>query len=63
MLRLVPDSVGFCVVVQDLRGHAAALQASPFVEQLRLSPLAVKIRKSADVKKLDRIEAKMKEKL
>jgi hypothetical protein len=63
LLRLVPDSVGFCLVVQDLRGHAAALQASPVVEQLSQSSLAVKIRNSADLKKLDRIEAKMKEKL
>ena len=63
LLRLVPDSVGFCLVIQDLRGHAAALQTSPFVEQLSLSPLAVKIRNSEDLKKLDRFEARMKEKL
>jgi hypothetical protein len=63
LLRLVPDSIGFCVVVQDLRGHAASLRDSPFVEQLRQSPLAVKIRNSAALKKLDLFEAKMKEKL
>jgi hypothetical protein len=63
LLRLVPDSVGFCVVVQDLRGHAAALQNSPFLQQLSRSSLAVTIRKSEDVKKLDAIEAKMKDKL
>jgi hypothetical protein len=63
LLRLVPDSVGFCLVVQDLRGHAAALQDSPFVEQLRQSPLGVKICSSPDLKKLDRLEAKLKEKL
>ncbi|HTU19789.1 MAG TPA: hypothetical protein VMG10_17130 [Gemmataceae bacterium] len=63
LLRLVPDSVGFCLVVQDLRGHAAALQASPFVEQLSQSSLAGKIRNSEHLKKLDRFEAKMKDKL
>jgi hypothetical protein len=63
LFRLVPDSVGFCFVVQDLRRHAAALRDSPFIEQLSRSPLAVKIRTSEDMKKLDRFESKMKEKL
>lgn len=63
LLRLVPDSVGFCFIVQDLRGHAAALQSSPFVEQLRQSSLAGKIRNSDKLKALDGIETKLKEKL
>jgi hypothetical protein len=63
LLRLVPDSVGFCFVVQDLRGRAAALQNSPFLEQLSRSPFAAKIRSSEDLKKLDLFESKMKEKL
>jgi hypothetical protein len=63
LLRLVPDSVGFCLVVQDLRGHAATLQNSPFLEQLSQSPFAVKIRKSDDLKKLERFESTMKEKI
>jgi hypothetical protein len=63
LLRLVPDSVGFCIVIQDLRGHAAALQASPFVEQLSASSLGDKVRNNGDLKKLDRIEAEMKEKI
>ena len=63
LLRLVPDSVGFCVVLQDLREHAAAWQASPLLEQLRRSPLAVKIRQSDDLKKLDRLESRLKDKL
>jgi hypothetical protein len=63
LLRLVPDSVGFCLVVQDLRNHAADWQSSPFVEQLRQCPIAVKIRNSDKWKKLDQIESEMKEKL
>src|SRR3954451_2545324 len=39
LLRYVPEGVGFCVVLQDLRGHGAAFLASPFLEQLRRSPL------------------------
>ncbi len=63
LLRLVPDSVGFCLVVQDLRSHAAALQDSPFVEQLSRSPFADKIRNSDALKTLDRVESEIKEKL
>jgi hypothetical protein len=63
LLRLVPDSVGFCLVVQDLRGHAAALEASPFLEQLRQSPFVVKMRNSDKWKKLGDLESEMKEKL
>jgi hypothetical protein len=63
LLRLVPDGMGFCLVVQDLRGQAAAVQASPFAAQLSRSPLGEKIRGSGELKKLDRLEAKMKEKI
>lgn len=63
LLRLVPDSVGFCVVLQDLREYAAAWQSSPLLDQLRRSPLAVKIQQSDDLKKLDRLESRLKDKL
>src|SRR5262245_18375281 len=39
LLRLVPDDVGFCLVVQDLRGYLERLQASPFMDSFRKSPL------------------------
>lgn len=63
LLRLVPDSVGFCLVVRDLRGHAAAWRNSPFLEQLRRSAFAENIRNSDKLKTLDRIDAEMKEKI
>jgi hypothetical protein len=63
LLRLVPDSIGFCLVVQDLRDHAAALKDSPFLKQLSESPLGVKLGKSEDLKKLDKIQADLKAKL
>ena len=63
LLRLVPDSVGFCLVVQDFRGHAVSLSNSPFLQQLSQSPLGVRIRAGEEVKNLDRIETKMKEKI
>jgi hypothetical protein len=52
LLRLVPDDVGFCVVLRDLRGHAANFQKSPFVAQFQKSPLAKPFEQSPDLKKL-----------
>ena len=63
LLRLVPDPIGFCLVLQDMRGHAASLQTSPFIEQLRQSPFGARLRNSEDLKKLDQLEIKLKEKL
>jgi hypothetical protein len=37
LLRFVPDDAGFCLVLQDLRGHTADVLASPFAEQVRKS--------------------------
>ena len=31
LLRLVPADVGFCLVLEDLRGHGKAFAESPFV--------------------------------
>jgi hypothetical protein len=63
LLRLVPDSVGFCFIMQDVREHAASLNASPFIQQLRQSALVAKLSKSEDVKKFDQFRAALKAKL
>src|SRR5436309_3376469 len=36
-LCFVPEDVCFCLVVQGVRSHAAALSASPFAQQFRRS--------------------------
>jgi hypothetical protein len=56
LLRLVPDDVGFCLVVQDFRGHADALQSSPFVQHFRRSPLGVALHGSQEMHKLEEAE-------
>ena len=56
LLRFVPDDVGFCVVMQDLRVHAAELAASPFIEQLRASPAGAALRASKEIKQLDKVD-------
>jgi hypothetical protein len=56
LLRFVPDDVGFCFVMQDLRVHAAELAASPFVEQLRMSPVGAAFRATDEIKQLDKVD-------
>lgn len=52
LLRLVPDDVGFCLVVQDLRTHAESFLASPFFEQFMKSPVGVALKESGELRKL-----------
>src|SRR6516225_6702252 len=52
LLRYVPGDVGFCLLVQDLRGHATNLASSPFVEQWKRSPMAKALRDSPEVARL-----------
>jgi hypothetical protein len=52
LLRYVPEDVAFCLVVQDLRGHAADLAASPFVKSLKDSPVTVGMAASPELQKL-----------
>jgi hypothetical protein len=63
LLRFVPEDVGFCLVVQDLRGHAAAFLNSPFVEQLRESALGESIRKAKEFGDLVEIDKQLKNRL
>ncbi|HBI46911.1 MAG TPA: hypothetical protein DDY78_29270 [Planctomycetales bacterium] len=56
LLRFVPDDVGFCFVMQDLRVHAAELSASPFIEQLRMSPAGAAFRATDEIKQLDKVD-------
>lgn len=57
LLRFVPEKTGFCVIFQGLRTHWASLQASPFVEQLRRSPLAaLAVLNPEDLQKVGKLE-------
>lgn len=59
-LRLVPDDVGFCLVVQDLRDHARAFLASPFVEHFRSSALDRAFARGPEIRKLREAEDQLK---
>ncbi len=56
LLRFVPEDVGFCLVVQDVRAHAAALSGSPFAEQFRRSAQGKALAGSPELRKLAALE-------
>ncbi len=56
LLRLVSDDVGFCLVVQDLRGHVNQLLQSPFVAKWRTSPIGEAVAKAREIQKLEGVE-------
>jgi hypothetical protein len=55
-LRLVPEDVGFCLVLEDLRGHGTALANSPFVDQFRTSALGAMMRSAPEMTKLTELD-------
>src|SRR5579884_1542567 len=60
LLRLVPDDVGFCVVLQNLRTQSKALLASPFVAQFRASPLGQALQHAPEAAKLIQADVQLK---
>jgi hypothetical protein len=56
LLALVPENVGFCLVLADLREHGKALADSPFVKQFARSPLGTKILHSPQTEKLSAVD-------
>jgi hypothetical protein len=63
LLRLVPDDVAFCLSVQGVRDHSATLANSPFVEQVKASPLGLMLRDSPELKQLTDAEKNFKDHL
>src|SRR5262249_23716197 len=52
LLRLAPEDVGFCLVLQDLRDPVGQLASSPFLEALQQSPLGETVLFPAQVRRL-----------
>ena len=50
LLRLVPQDAALCLIVQDIRGNTRRLAESPFIAQLRKSPLGNLIPEEAAVR-------------
>jgi hypothetical protein len=56
LLRLVPPDIGFCLLIEDLRGHGNALLESPFVKQFSRSPLVTQALETPEAQKLGIID-------
>src|SRR5262245_58599393 len=63
LLRLVPDAMSLCLVVQDLRGHWARFQKSPWPKAIKESPWGAALLDSPEVKKLGEFVEKVSERL
>src|SRR6266581_203664 len=61
LLRLVPEDVGFCLAIQDLRGHSDAFLRSPFTKKWWESPIGKAISSAPEHKKLIEFEAQLKQ--
>ena len=61
LLRLVPEDVGFCLVIQDLRGHSEAFLQSPFAKKLWESPIGIAIASAPEQKKLLEFQAQLQQ--
>ncbi len=59
VLRLVPEDVGFCLLLQDLRGHAMAFLESPFLARLSASALGEKIKQAPEIQTLCQAKANL----
>ena len=60
LLRLVPDDVGFCLVIQDLRTHADNLAHSPFAAQFAKTTFGVSLSTSPELAKISDFEQELK---
>lgn len=56
LLKLVPEDVGICMIVQDLRDTVHAVRGSAFLEQIRASALGKALNVSPEIKKLRDVE-------
>src|SRR5690242_15972177 len=61
LLRYVPEQVGFCLVLDDLRGHSEGLIESPLAEQFLRSKLGKELAAAAEVARLAKIEKDLKD--
>ena len=56
LLRLVPEDVGFCLVIQDLRGHSESFLRSPFAKKLWESPTGTGVVAAASTYLIDGVQ-------
>ena len=55
LLRFVPENVGFCFILQDVREQMKTLSDSPFAEQLDKSPIGQAFHAAKEIKQLTEV--------
>jgi hypothetical protein len=63
LLALLPDDFAVCVVMHDLRGHAARWEQSDWLKTFRASPVGKSFLDAPEVRQLDRWQSEMKKHL
>src|SRR5262249_6429812 len=63
LLRLVPDDVGFCLVLQDLRAQLVTFRSSPFWREFCASSVGRKLLDSPEAQKLAAVDEQLQKQL
>jgi hypothetical protein len=63
LLALLPDDFAVCIVMHDLRGHAARWEQSDWLRTFRASPVGKSFLDAPEVRQLDRWQSEMKKHL
>jgi hypothetical protein len=61
VLRLVPDDMGLCLVLNDLRGQIEKLAEAPWVKRSQASPLGKMLINSEEIKKLSKVDEQIRQ--
>ncbi len=63
LLRLVPEKMALCLLIEDLRGHAATFLESPFAKQFMISRFGKELLAAPELAKLRDIDAFLRKNL
>ncbi len=63
LVRLVPDDVGFCLVISDLRAQHEKLVRSPWIQAVRDSPFGKALRDAPEMLQLRKLDGQLRKSL
>src|SRR4051794_429207 len=63
LLRRVPDDLGLCVVVSDLRGQLERWQKQEWFKKIEANPLVAAVRNSPELAQVKRFQKQIQQQL
>jgi hypothetical protein len=60
LLKLLPDDFAVCVVLHDLRGHAARWEQADWLKRFKQTPVGQALLDAAEMKHLDKFQSELK---